>query len=553
MRILKVIICFVGATVLLLAAWLMPAYLRAVDAEVLKLAGRESPSLVDRGLGLLELEQAGPAALLAVTASQLEVARAPFLANQVAAFVAAHPALAGRGGVDPLLEQILSQAGRWQFAGATNAMQLFLPRDSRVTLLAVLANSRRPGIQQMLKNRELEQTVHLPPAGSAAGQPLEAAIVMAGLLHQGDHLASRLREEIEAAAVAASLGRDTQRIELFYLDLLSLSRRLNWVQMTTLIRRIESLSELERTVELLQRAGDRLPALYSALIFAETPAAVTAYLTNLGIASLSGLEFAMSQGSRAFELLLARQVEVEHNLRREVLTAHAPFDAVFFGFAGMTQRVPSAGVYFKYLFALVGGFLLVRGATQLLPRATEMEQSLQLREYGLARQAVVAVTLLLLIMAVAEPHLVDTRQPDAPLPRWKFPVIDATLVAQVTQPLETIMNQLTIAALIGFFVIQVILYIICLLRVAEVRRQPVSSDLKLRLLDNEENMFDAGLYIGLGGTVLSLVIIAFGVTQVGLMSAYASTLFGLIFVALLKICHVRPLRRRLILETEFKP
>ena len=30
-------------------------------------------------------------------------------------------------------------------------------------------------------------------------------------------------------------------------------------------------------------------------------------------------------------------------------------------------------------------------------------------------------------------------------------------------------------------------------------------------------------------------------------------LHRLIFVALLKICHVRPLRRRLILETEFKP
>ncbi len=553
MRILKVIVYFVGATVLLLAAWLMPAYLRAVDAAVLKLAGRESTTLVDRGLALLELEQAGPAALLAVTASQLEVARAPLLAHQVAAFAAAHPALAGRGGVDPLLEQMLAQASHLPHARATNAMQLFLPRDSRATLLGLLANSRRPGIQQLLKNRELQQTVHLPPAGSAAGQPMEAAIVMAGLLHQGDQLANGLREEIEAAAAAANLGRDTQPIELFYLDLLSLSRRLNWVQLTTLVRRSESLAELERTVEFLQRAGDRLPALYAALVFAESPATVTAYLTKLGLASLSGLEFAMSQGSRAFELLLVRQVEVEHNARREVLTAHAPFDAVFFGFVGLTQRVPSAGVYFKYLFALGGGFLLVLGATLLLPRATEMEQSLQLREYGLARQAVVAVTLLLLIMAVAEPHLVDTRQPDAPLPRWKFPLIDATLVAQVTQPIEKIMNQLTIAALIGFFVIQVILYIICLLRVAEVRKQPVSSDLKLRLLDNEENMFDAGLYIGLGGTVLSLVIIAFGVTQVGLMSAYASTLFGLIFVALLKICHVRPLRRQLILETEFQP
>jgi O-antigen/teichoic acid export membrane protein len=85
--------------------------------------------------------------------------------------------------------------------------------------------------------------------------------------------------------------------------------------------------------------------------------------------------------------------------------------------------------------------------------------------------------------------------------------------------------------------------------VAEIRRQFVSSELKLRLLDNEEHMFDAGLYVGLGGTVLSLVILALGVVKPGLMAAYSSTLFGILFVAILKICHVRPYRRQLILET----
>jgi hypothetical protein len=34
------------------------------------------------------------------------------------------------------------------------------------------------------------------------------------------------------------------------------------------------------------------------------------------------------------------------------------------------------------------------------------------------------------------------------------------------------------------------------------------------------------------------------------MAAYASTLFGILFVAVLKICHVRPYRRKLILESE---
>lgn len=552
MRIIKVVICFVGAAALLLAAWLMPAYLRAVDAEVLRLTGRDSATLVDRGLGMLELEQVGPAQFVSMTATKLGIPRAQFLAEQLAGYTLAQPALARRGGADPILEQLLSREAQVDLASATNALNAFLPRESRAALLGFLSQSRRPGLQQILRNRELTRTTHLPAVNSTAGQPLEAAIFMAALLQQTDHFPESLRDEVEQAAAAANVGRDSQPIELFYLDLLSLSRRLNWVQLTALIRRLDSLATVERTVNLIQRAEDNLPSLYAALMFAADGSTVIDYLEELGIGSLPGLEYAMGQGSRAFEYLLERQVEVEHAVRRAAVTAHAPFDALFFGFVGMSARVPSAGVYFKYLFVLLGGFLLVRGAAQLLPKATGLEQSLQLRQYELARQCVVAVTLFLLLIVAGEPNLVDTRQPDVPLPRWKFPMADASIVAKITRPLESLMNQLTIATLIAFLVIQAIIYVICLLRLAEIRKQPISSDLKLKLLDNEEAMFDAGLYVGLGGTVLSLVFLALGVVKPSLMAAYSSTLFGILFVAILKIGHVRPFRRRLILETEFK-
>ncbi len=552
MRIAKVILYFLGAAALLIAAWLMPAYLRAVDAEVLRLAGRDSATLVDRGLAMLELEQVGPAQLVSVAATTIGVARSQFLADQLAAYALAQPELAQRGGSDPLLEQILTREAGVDLSRATNALNAFVPRESRAALLAVLSESRRPGVQQILKNRELTGTTHLPAVGSAAGQPLEAAILMAGLLQQADHLSNRLREEVEQAAAAANQGHDSQTVELFYLDLLSLARRLNWVQLTALVRRLDSLAEVQLTVDLLQRAEENLPSLFAALMFATTGSSVLDYLQQLGIGSLAGLEYAMGQGSNAFEFLLERQVEVEHAPRRMLLAAHAPFDALFFGFVGMSTRVPSAGVYFKYLFVLLGGYLLVRGATHMLPRATELEQSLQLQQYGLARQWVVAVTLLMLIIVAGEPNLVDTRQPDVPLPRWKFPMADVSVVANITKPLESIMDQLTIATLIAFLVIQAVIYVICLLRLAEIRKQRISSDLKLRLLDNEEAMFDAGLYVGLGGTVLSLVFLALGVVKPSLMAAYSSTLFGILFVAILKIGHVRPFRRRLILETEFK-
>lgn len=538
---------------MLVAAWLMPAYLRAIDAEVLKLAGNNSPTLVDRGMAMLELEQSGPAEFFSQTATRLKVPRADFLAQQLAGYEAAHPAVSKRGGVDPYLEQILTREAAIDLTGATNALQAFLPPTSRRALLEAVSDTRRSGLLQILKNRELRKTVQLPPVNSAAGQPLETAILMTGLLHQSDRLSGPLRQQVEEAATRANRGGDTQPIELFYLDLLSLAQRLNWVQMTVLIERLDSFKEVGEVVDLMRRAGEaKLPALYTALMFASSPELVVHYLQQLGIDSLGDLEFGMAQGSRAYELLLDRQVQIEQVPQREWLTAHPPFDALFFGFVGMTARVPSAGVYFKYLFVFLGGFLLIRGISELLPRATELERSLQLKQFGLARQSVIAAALFLAIIAASEPHLVDTRQPDIPLPRWKYPMADAALVANITKPIQKFMNQLTYAALGGFLVIQGIIYIVCLLRLAEIRKQPISSDLKLKLIDNEETLFDCGLYVGLGGTVVSLVFLVLGVVKPSLMAAYSSTLFGILFVAILKIGHVRPFRRRLILETEFK-
>jgi hypothetical protein len=73
--------------------------------------------------------------------------------------------------------------------------------------------------------------------------------------------------------------------------------------------------------------------------------------------------------------------------------------------------------------------------------------------------------------------------------------------------------------------------------------------MKLKLMENEENLFDAGLYLGLFGTGASLILLTIGWIKPGLVSAYSSTLFDILFVAILKIFHVRPYKRRLILES----
>jgi hypothetical protein len=85
---------------------------------------------------------------------------------------------------------------------------------------------------------------------------------------------------------------------------------------------------------------------------------------------------------------------------------------------------------------------------------------------------------------------------------------------------------------------------------AEIRRQRVPARVKLRLLENEDHLFDAGLYLGFVGTIISLILFSLSIVQPSLMAAYSSTSFGIIGVSAFKIFHLRPVRRKLLLESE---
>jgi hypothetical protein len=91
---------------------------------------------------------------------------------------------------------------------------------------------------------------------------------------------------------------------------------------------------------------------------------------------------------------------------------------------------------------------------------------------------------------------------------------------------------------------------VCLVKLAEIRRQRVPTRIKLKLLENEDHLFDAGLYLGFVGTIISLILVSLTLIQFSLMAAYSSTCFGIVFVVIFKIFHLRPTRRKLLLEAE---
>src|SRR5208283_5750560 len=101
-----------------------------------------------------------------------------------------------------------------------------------------------------------------------------------------------------------------------------------------------------------------------------------------------------------------------------------------------------------------------------------------------------------------------------------------------------------------FFVLQGLLYCACLVKLAEIQRQKAPARMQLKLLENEEHLFDGGLYLGFAGTIVCLILVSLGIIQQSLMAAYSSTSFGVIFVSIFKIFNLRPARRKLLLEAE---
>lgn len=113
------------------------------------------------------------------------------------------------------------------------------------------------------------------------------------------------------------------------------------------------------------------------------------------------------------------------------------------------------------------------------------------------------------------------------------------------------MNQISLLTMLLFFVLQALLYMASLMKLSEIRRQESPARVKLKLLENEDHLFDAGLYLGFLGTIISLILVSMGVfKQPSLMAAYSSTSFGILFVVLFKVVNLRVARRKLLLEAE---
>jgi hypothetical protein len=351
----------------------------------------------------------------------------------------------------------------------------------------------------------------------------------------------------------ANRGADTQPLEEILMDLMSLGQRMNWGQFVVFVGQIEEPDTLHQLAHLIRRSEPDLPVLYSTVQLSLQPAAVARYLMKFGQTGLGDLQAALKFRQGGLNELLRRKERLyvsgamAETLRSGLLKP-------FFDF-GVQRSIetPEFALGLKWLLYVFGGFLLAAGAHFVRPTVSELERPLEVRGLHLAREILFALGFLVVMLLLSEPFLShESQKVEFPI-RLRLPMVGTTVSKPAVAEKHPIMNQKSLLTLLLFFVLQALLYIACLVKLAEIRRQKVGPRMKLRLLENEEHLFDAGLYLGFAGTIISLILVSLNIIAPSLMAAYGSTSFGIIFVSIFKIFHLRPTRRRMLLEAETSP
>lgn len=551
-RWLTAVSCAIVGLALVGLGLLVPAHLRAVDAHVLKVAGRQTSSLLQLGVALVRERQLGAAQMLAQAAQELAFPDRDLLQSAVDELKARELKLVAWGLPDMRVDTVFWADTRLSNSVPQPVTEVVLRLENRGKLLSYLKASSSYEMQDLLVTRALTNTTVLPPSGSSSGQAFDAAVSVAGLLMDSGQLHPALREALAAAAREAVRSGNSEPCEQALLDLLLLGRRFNYGQLVQFVSRIETLQGLRTLTHAVTQAEERLPRIFAAVVLSERPAAVGQYLMDFSQSGPGDVDASLRYQAGGVRELVESRRKLHAPAWRAQLARTRPFDSIITEASEYALHLPWVALGGKWLCFLSGGFLLALGFHHVQRPAGALELPLQVRGFHLAREGLFALGFLVFVLLVSEPFLAqDTQKAELPF-RIRLPMVTegAAALAVKTSTNSSLMNQLSLLTLLLFFVLQALIYTACLLKLAEIRRQNIASRIKLKLLDNEDHLFDAGLYLGFVGTIISLILVSLGVIKPSLMAAYSSTSFGIIFVSIFKIFHLRPLRRKLLLEAE---
>ncbi len=548
----KPLLFLLAAILLGFLGWSVPVYWKLMNSQLLEAVGEVGADVVDEANQHFKTDHIGKAQMFLQAADSLDVPDTLGVRKQVYELIETYPEFLVSGGPDPYFDQILRIDPQLRVSTKTALLPNFIPRQTRKSLSAFLENSRSSTVQAVLSTREMTGTRRLMPVYSAAGQPLEATILLTALLIQGNHFSPEVAGQLRSLADQHEELYATQDLERIYFAILSLGQRLNWDQLVGLLAYIESVGQLETVAAYSRNTDEQFSWVYASIILEKSAERVIQYLDTHSKTGIDDLGMALGYGKLAVAYLINTEQAIQVPLKRLALSKHLAWMLDNPGWSRSCAGNPRAALVLKALLILASALCLVKFFIGVYPVVfTKFKKRRKPpRIVAALRTFTLTTVVAFVIVVITEPGVShDSLEPKPELRlEWAFQDTVESLFTP-TERNDT-MDQITAITIIIFFLIQVAVYMVCLIKLSEIRRMNVDTETKMELLANEDQLFDTGLYFGLTGTVLSLIFLAIGVVQASLMAAYSSTLFGIIFVAIIKVCHVRPYRKSLILESK---
>ena len=532
----------VGAALLILAAGI-PAYFFECDRRTVAAAGEGTPSPLDIAGIYLDASKISTASLIAKESGTFgEISEA------VEKQYSAHPQWVAAGGNEPFFEAYYSSVPETPARMSPAPLYSVLAAsDSRKKLLDFLAQADSGLVKKFISMRGMNPAI-FPPVYSSAGAPLEAALLINALMAQAGDFDRRFLLDIASIMdLSEKSPEKKEEFEKYCLATLAFAKGYDWTIVRSIFSHFSSAGEAYGFARVYESAPTRdyKNVLLAGMFECGSPSMCSRYLDGADPRRWEDFRYAFLHGEGALAFLLesGSPIYSDSASARFLSPVCSPIKEAL---APYVAKFPAAALSAKVALAVIGGYFFIRGFLRIFQ--PERDTPSWHSPLALARGLLEALAAALVFFLLAEPNAFAANSVEnAPAPELRFAfekVINT--IGEETMNFET--DTATIAAVALFFVLQLTVYVFCLIRLSMIKRIKAPAKLKMQLLENEETLFDLGLYIGLGGTVFSLILLTMGIVTASLMAAYASTLFGILFTALVKTMHVRRYKRRLLLE-----
>lgn len=388
--------------------------------------------------------------------------------------------------------------------------------------------------QQLCSWQEGRKAQLLYPLSDLRGRPTKILFLLFSILQETGDISLALKNNLEKELIQAPKG-EWGAFEKSALSLLYLSKRLSLEDLGIFIRLSNQSDSLATFAAFLQKMPDQSANLLKIAqhLNPDTVPSFFNYLARWHTTGINTLLQAYQLSPEAFAFLLEHQRGIGLDWPPFVSNEYYPivwFDTIH-------AADPNYAFGLKTLFMLLSIFLFLFSFAILTVR-------LQVNYYLLFVSISVLSTLILSLGFERGPLVL----PDLPVLNVNNAVSGNLFNSASSTKGATGMNLISLAFTIFFLSLQLFLYFLGRNTIRKIKKMAAGASTKVKLLENEDHLFDFGLYVGLSGTVLSLIVITMGWSDIGLMSAYTSTLFGIIEVALLKLTSLRPYKKALILE-----